>query len=260
MSRYMADQAVPAGRVRRKLPVREIPETKYTSSEKAGQTLTGWRFNLLGILFMLAGVMIIIQLFRLQFSPERAEFVTQGDQYNRTLHIFYPPRGDIYDRWGRLLAGSTLVYEVGAQVDNVDNPDSLAFALSNVLVNHAEYDYAGYSDDIYAVIHDAQISDTAYVQLADFVTPEELTQLQDWARNYKNLPDVDYGEAGKPSLDGLVYRPPLERFCPENALGANILGFVNREGTGMFGVEAEFNDLLAGAPQSVWMTLDPSQG
>jgi cell division protein FtsI/penicillin-binding protein 2 len=25
----------------------------------------------------------------------------------------------------------------------------------------------------------------------------------------------------------------------------------------MFGVEAEFNDLLAGAPQSVWMTLDP---
>ncbi|OGN94543.1 MAG: hypothetical protein A2Z71_05295, partial [Chloroflexi bacterium RBG_13_50_21] len=189
--------------------------------------------------------------------PERGEFVTQGDQYNRTLHIFYPPRGDIYDRWGRLLAGSTLVYEVGAQVDNVDNPDSLAFALSKVLVNHAEYDYAGYSDDIFAVVHQAQISGTAYVQLADFVTPEELTQLQDWARNYKNLPDVDYGEAGKPSLDGLVYRPRLERFYPENELGANILGFVNREGTGMFGVEAEFNDLLAGAPQSVWMTLDP---
>ena len=257
MSRYMADQAVPAGRMRRKQPVRELPEIKHPASEKAGQSLTGWRFNLLAILFMLAGVMIVIQLVRLQFSPERGEFVTQGDQYNRTLHIFYPPRGDIYDRWGRLLAGSTLVYEVGAQVDNVDNPDSLAFALSKVLVNHAEYDYAGYSDDIFAVVHQAQISGTAYVQLADFVTPEELTQLQDWARNYKNLPDVDYGEAGKPSLDGLVYRPRLERFYPENELGANILGFVNREGTGMFGVEAEFNDLLAGAPQSVWMTLDP---
>ena len=25
----------------------------------------------------------------------------------------------------------------------------------------------------------------------------------------------------------------------------------------MFGVEAEFNDLLAGAPQSVWMSLNP---
>ena len=89
--------------------------------------------------------------------------------------------------------------------------------------------------------------------------PDELTQLQDWARNYANLPDVDYGEAGRPSLDGLVYRPRLQRYYPENKLGSNILGFVNREGTGMFGVEAEFNDLLAGAPQSVWMTLDPYQ-
>jgi cell division protein FtsI/penicillin-binding protein 2 len=257
MSRYMSDQVVPAGRIRRKQPMRDLPEIKSSAVDKAGQTLTGWRFNLLGILFILAGVMIIVQLVRLQYSPERSAFVTQGDQYNRTLHIFYPPRGDIYDRWGRLLAGSTLVYEVGAQVENVDNPDSIAFALSKVLVNHAEYNYDGYSNDIFSVIHQAQISGTAYVQLADFVTPEELTQLQDWARNYANLPNVDYGEAGKPSLAGLVYRPRLQRYYPENELGANILGFVNREGTGMFGVEAEFNDLLAGAPQSVWMTLDP---
>src|SRR4030042_584003 len=257
MSRYMADQAVPAGRMRRKQPVRELPEIKNPATQKAGPSLPGWRFNLLASLFMLAGVMIVIQLVRLQFSPERGEFVTQGDQYNRTLHIFYPPRGDIYDRWGRLLAGSTLVYEIGVQVDNVDNPDSIAFALSKVLANHEEYNYAGYSDEIFAVIHQAQISQTAYVQVADFATPDELTQLQDWARNYANLPDVDYGEAGRPSLNGLVYRPRLQRYYPENELGSNILGFVNREGTGMFGVESEFNDLLAGAPQSVWMTLDP---
>ncbi len=259
MSRYMAGQAVPVGRVRKKQPLGVTPEIKHPASEKAGQTLTGWRFNLLGILFLLSGVMIIIQVVRLQFSPERAEFVSQGDQYSRTLHIFYPPRGDIYDRWGRLLAGSTLVYEIGAQVDNVDNPDSIAFALSKVLSQHAEYNYVGYSDDVYAVIHQAQVSGTAYVQLADFVTPDELTQLQAWAKNYANLPDVDYGDAGKPSMDGLVYRPRLQRYYPENKLGSNILGFVNREGTGMFGVEAEFNDLLAGAPQSVWMTLDPYQ-
>ena len=195
----------------------------------------------------------------MQFSPERNEFVAQGELYSRTLHIFYPPRGDIYDRWGRLLAGSTLVYEVGAQVDNVENADTIAFALSKVLSGHPEYDYPEYSDEIFSVLHRAEISGTAYVQLADFVTPEELTQLQDWAQNYANLPDVDYGEAGRPSLDGLVYRPRLQRYYPENDLSANVLGFVNREGAGMFGVEAEFNDLLAGAPQSVWMSLDPYQ-
>lgn len=259
MRRFMADQVVPAGRLRRKPPARENPVIPRTANEKAGQILTGWRFNLLGVLFFLAGAMIIIQLVRLQFSPERSEFVSQGDQYSRTLHIFYPPRGDIYDRWGRLLAGSTLVYEVGAQVDNVDNSDTISFALSKVLSAHPEYDYPEYSDEVYSAIHRAEIAGTAYVQLADFVTPEELVQLQDWARNYSNLPDVDYGDAGRPSLDGLVYRPRLQRYYPEDSLGANILGFVNREGTGLFGVEAEFNDLLAGAPQSVWMSLDPYQ-
>ena len=257
MRRYMADHVMPAGGVRSRQPVKKAPAIEHPVNRKAGQLMTGWRFNLLGVLFLLTGVMIIIQLVRLQFSPERNEFVSMGDQYSRTLHIFYPPRGEIYDRWGRLLAGSMLVYEVGVQVANVQNADTIAFALSKVLGDHPEYDYADYYDDVYAVIHRAQISKTAYVQVADFVTPEELTQLQEWARNYDQLPDVDYGEAGRPSLSGLVYRPRLQRYYPENELASNVLGFVNREGTGMFGVESEYNDLLAGVPQAVWMTLDP---
>jgi cell division protein FtsI/penicillin-binding protein 2 len=259
MTRVMADQSIPVDRFRRKAPVSEVPEVKHAGREEAGQTLTGWRFNLLGIIFFLAGLMIIIQVVRLQFSPERAEFVSQGEQYSRTLHIFYPPRGDIYDRWGRLLAGSTLVYEVGAQVDNVDNPDSIAFALSKILTNHPEYAYAGFAEEKRSAIVQAQASGTSYIQLVDFVTPDELKQLQDWAKNYASMPDVDYGETGRPSLNGLVYRPRLQRYYPENSIGANILGFVNREGQGIYGAEQEFNDLLAGAPQSVWMTLDPYQ-
>lgn len=259
MKRYVANQALPAARGRRKVPTRDVPEITHPDNEQAGQPLTGWRFNLLGVLFLLAGVMIIIQLVRLQFSPERNEFVSQGELYSRTLHIFYPPRGDIYDRYGRLLAGSTLVYELGAQVESVENADTIAFALSKVLIGHPEYDYPGYYDEVFAVIHSAQISDTAYVQLADFVTPEELGQLHDWAKNYASLPNVDYGKVGRPSLAGLVYRPRLQRYYPENEMGSNLLGFVNREGTGMFGVEAEYNDLLAGVPQSVWISLDPYQ-
>ncbi len=259
MKQFMAENVVPSGRIRRRQPASEVAPSTYPTSDKAGQSLTGWRFNLLAILFFLAGLMIIVQLVRLQYSPERSEFVAQGEQYSRTLHIFYPPRGDIYDRWGRLLAGSTLVYEVGVQVDNIENADSIAFALSKALLKHPEYNYPEYSDDILAVIHQAQIAGIKYSQLADFVTPEELSTLQDWARNYAELPNVDYGEAGRPSLDGLVYRPRLQRYYPENELASNVLGFVNREGTGMFGVESEFNDLLAGAPQSVWITLDPYQ-
>ncbi len=259
MKRFMAENVIPAGRIRRRQAAGEAPPSTYPTSDKAGQSLTGWRFNLIAVVFFLAGLMIIVQIIRLQYNPERSAFVAQGEQYSRTLHIFYPPRGDVYDRFGRLLAGSTLVYEVGVQVDNVENPDSIAFALDKVLAKHPEYSYAGYSDDILAAIHKAKIAGTSYVQLADFVTPDELAELQKWAANYASLPNVDYGETGRPSLDGLVFRPRLQRYYPEDKLASNVLGFVNREGTGMFGVEAEFNDLLAGVPESVWITLNPYQ-
>jgi cell division protein FtsI/penicillin-binding protein 2 len=49
----------------------------------------------------------------------------------------------------------------------------------------------------------------------------------------------------------------MERTYPEKSLASNILGFVNRQGQGLFGVEERYNDLLAGDPQSVWISLDP---
>ena len=218
----------------------------------------GWRFNLLGIGFAIIGCLIVVQLFRLQVSPQAEDFIAQGDLYARTLHIFYPPRGQIYDRWGNLLAGNTLVYEVGAQVAYVENIETVAFALSKVLSSHPEYNRASYYDDLYAALAIAEKNGTAYVALADFVTPDELAQLQEWAKRYEGMQGSQYaGVAGQPSLAGLVYRPRLQRTYPEHELASNVLGFVNREGQGLFGVEEKFNDLLAGEPVAAWVPLDP---
>lgn len=216
-----------------------------------------WRYNLMGMFFAVIGSMIIIQIFRLQVGPQVERFRQQGEQYSRTLHIYYPPRGQIYDRWGRLLAGNTLVYELGAQVAYVEDAETIAFAVSKVLTGHPEYNRPDYYDELLSAILEAEKSGKAYVQLADFVTPQELGQLQDWARRYEELPQIPYGGSGQPSLGGLVYRPRLQRTYPENTLASNVLGFVNREGRGLFGVEQQFNDLLAGEPQAVWLPLDP---
>ncbi|MBN2146288.1 MAG: penicillin-binding protein 2 [Anaerolineales bacterium] len=216
-----------------------------------------WRYNVIAIFFVAIGCLIIVQILRTQVSPQADDLRQIGDMYARTLHTYYPPRGQVYDRWGRLLAGNTLVYELGAQVYYVSNPDSIAFALSKVLVGHQEYDRPEYQEEILLSIRRAIESGQAYVQLADFVTPEEMLQLQDWYRQYDALPDAPYGDAPRPSLDGLVYRPRMQRIYPEDDLGANVLGFVNREGQGVFGVEQRFNDLLAGEAEAVWIPLDP---
>jgi cell division protein FtsI/penicillin-binding protein 2 len=58
---------------------------------------------------------------------------------------------------------------------------------------------------------------------------------------------------------GLEFKPRLERSYPEEALASNILGFVNLEGRGYFGIEEKYNDLLAGNAVKVWVPNDPNR-
>jgi hypothetical protein len=54
--------------------------------------------------------MIVGQILLIQTNPEQANlFREQGDAYSGGLHTVYPARGQIYDRWGHLLAGNTTV-------------------------------------------------------------------------------------------------------------------------------------------------------
>lgn len=216
----------------------------------------GTRYLIMGALFFIFALAISYRIITLQMGPEAEYFKEQGVLFSRSLHTYYPPRGQIYDRYGHLLAGNTLAYEIGVQVDLVDNPETVAFALSKVLVGHPEYNYPEFYDERLNAILDAAQNGRAYQQLADFVTPEELAQLQDWAKRYESS-SIEDENGNTPSLSGIVYRPRLERDYPEKSLAANIIGFVNREGVGQFGVEQQYDELLAGEPQSVWMPLDP---
>lgn len=216
----------------------------------------GTRYMLVGVIFFILALAIIYRLVNLQLGPEAEFFKEQGFYYTRSLHTYYPPRGQIYDRNGHLLAGNSQAYEVGVQVNLVNSPETVAFALAKVLISHPEYNYPEFYDERLAAILEARDNGRPYQQLADFVTPEELAQLQDWALRYQESPIKD-ADGATPSLRGIVYRPRLQRTYPEDSLAANVIGFVDREGTGQFGVEYQFNELLAGEPQSVWVSLDP---
>jgi cell division protein FtsI/penicillin-binding protein 2 len=216
-----------------------------------------WRLTFLGIIFSLIGFLVVAQLVRLQLSSWKNEVPVEG--VGKVYHIFYPPRGEIYDRWGRLLAGNTLVYEIGAQVVYIKSPETIAFALSKVLANHEEYNnpQRNFYMDLLTAITEAKESGRSYVPLADFVTQEELNQLRAWALTYENLPQMRDDEGEQASLEGLMYRPRLQRVYPEGELGSNVIGYVNRDGIGIYGVEEHFNELLAGTPIRTWVPLDP---
>ncbi len=208
-----------------------------------------WRYTLLGTFFSLVAVLIIAQLVRIQTTPDQVAFLKeQARIYGKEWKTFYPARGEIYDRYGHLLAGNTKVYEVGVDLSQVLNPRSIALALNVVLG-------LDYSQALGTVSQDAT-DKLMYVVVDDYITQDKIDRLTQLGADMQKS---KLRGADRPSLSGLEFKPHLQRSYPEKALASNILGFVSREGTGYFGVEAKFNDLLAGLPVSTWVPSDPNR-
>ena len=200
----------------------------------------------LSMLFAVLGSVIVFQIIRIQNSPEAALFLQQGARYAGSLETLFPERGQIYDRNGNLLAGNRTVYEVGVSLADVRNPNSIALALSVTL----GLDY----DKTLNSIKNPPTG-TVYLVLDDFVGSDKARALQDLQQQLVD----QYKAAGDASLAGLGFRAHLQRSYPENSLASNVIGFVNREGHGYYGVEEKYNDLLAGLPVTVWVPEDPNR-
>jgi cell division protein FtsI/penicillin-binding protein 2 len=201
---------------------------------------------------VLAGAMlfialaIIVQLTRIQNSPEADVFRQRAEQYAYEWKTFYPNRGEIYDRNGRLLAGQKTVYEIGVDLTTVRDPHAIAFAVSRELgLNY---------DNLMNVIQNPP-EGLSYLVLADFVDAQKALNLQELKRALQE--QAASGTLG--GLTGLQFKAHPQRSYPENALASNILGFVNREGKGYFGIEENYDNLLAGNPVSVLIPTDPNK-
>ena len=60
-----------------------------------------WRYQIITALLGLVSLAVLFQILRIQTDPE-IKLLTGRSDYQ--LHYYYPPRGEIYDRNGRLAA------------------------------------------------------------------------------------------------------------------------------------------------------------
>jgi cell division protein FtsI/penicillin-binding protein 2 len=206
----------------------------------------GWRSLVLAIGLAFIGVSVILQLVRIQTSPEARIFRAQSAQYASVLRTFYPERGEIYDRNGHLLAGNTTVYEVGVDLSDAHDKQALALTVGTVV---------GKDPDSLVAMMEHPPAGQRYLVLADFVNSDQAAQIQQLQQTTEQL-----APPGQPSrLNGLELRPHPQRAYPEGPLASNLLGFVSREGRGYFGIEEKYNGLLAGKPVQVWVPTDPNK-
>jgi len=195
------------------------------------------------------GLAILVQMVRIQTSPQADDFRALNNMYEGEWHTIFPPRGEIYDRNGHLLAGNQTVYEVGVNLAAADSPDAVA-NIATVLNTVLGLDYG--------LVHSATIeapANASYAFITDFVSPDKVAELE----ALRSLPaDSSKTGAASPGLAAISFIPHLARSYPEGSLASNVLGFVTQEGRGYFGVEEKYNDLLAGQPETVWVPSDPN--
>ncbi len=196
-----------------------------------------WRFLSVAFLLAVVGIAILVQIIRIQNSPEVAGVIGQG---SKVWKDFYPPRGEIYDRHGNLLAGNKTVYEIG--LDLTAKPDMptvlLALQMSGFDLNEVNY-------RISQTPVDAQ-----YIILDDFVSVDKANQL-------KALQAAAQGDPTGKNLDAVYFKAHYGRSYPENDLASNVLGFVTEDNHGYLGVEEKYDNILAGIPVRLPVPADP---
>jgi cell division protein FtsI/penicillin-binding protein 2 len=207
------------------------------------KNLQAWRYLTITLLLAGISVAILIQMVHLQTSPEAKRIIDGNNLFNYTWQTYYPARGEIYDRNGNLLAGNKTVYEVGVDLNSVHDPTSIALAAEMYL----GVDYAKALNAIQNPGRGA-----VYVVLKDYVPADKAGALINLQKQVRNDP------TGK-NLDGLDFKPHLERSYPEVSLASNVLGFVAHDERGYYGIEEKYNNILAGVPVTLLVPTNPNR-
>jgi cell division protein FtsI/penicillin-binding protein 2 len=200
------------------------------------------------VIFLLVCLSMLIMLGRLYYwqiveSTSGYDLAQRADAEHIQNQIVNAPRGLIYDIRGQLLATNVVrddVYIMPIQF-SVDHPDTdtyqndlkaLIYTLHQVLPSVSESDLKNdFSSGSYAV------------RIAQAIDPSQSEQLRKL-----RLPDV-------------FLEPRTLRSYPGGDLAAQILGYVQddsngQDSQGVYGIEQQYNTLLAGKPGSLTAETD----
>lgn len=204
------------------------------------QTESRRRIRMIFILMGMVMLATVFQLIRVQFGPYAPAFAAIESIIAEQVDKVQPSRGLIYDRDGRLLASNVPLYylEVEVRQLNTGSKKQIAAVLSTALVIPYE--------DLYAQLMRKWAEEGQFrIRLTREISggkrwPITVDQLvADMLKGFLADPEA-------PDLSGLELFPAPNREYPAGHLAGHVLGFVNQEGKGFFGVEGFYDDWLTG--------------
>jgi len=187
------------------------------------------RLLLFGTVILFWGTLILLQLLRLQVLHHADYLSAARRQQEETLEIA-APRGSIFDRSGQLLAGS--VKRVSVYLDPLQVPD-LQVA-SEILSGVLRTDRAS----LYGRMRWYADNQRGFMWVARTIPPEQYDRLRSL------------------HLDWIRFAQESRRNYPRNTLAAHVIGAVDGEQTGQWGLEKSEEADLRGLPGTVRVLTD----
>lgn len=179
------------------------------------------REQILGWLIILIGIVFLLRLFYIQIIKYN-DYNTIAKAQHERKYIIPAKRGVIYfsDNNNKVVPAvlNTSVYSLYADPREVTDPSQEASVIAQIVGG----DKSKYQE---------QLSDknSRYQVLSKRLSLDQAKQIQ-----------------AREDLKGLGLTEVPQRYYPEGQVGSQLLGFVNGEGKGQYGIEGYYNDQLSG--------------
>lgn len=194
------------------------------------------RMNISGVRVMtiaitLVALILLASLFKIQILEHDEIVESATSQYYRST-FYAPARGDIYDRDGVKIAGSSYVYRVGITPRHLMSRDDLVGSeeIQEKLVEILGLDPEELADQV-------KQTDSDYIQLAKNVPEEEGKALETYIKDMK--------------LGGIRLDAEPKRYYLNGNLASQVVGYASNDGEmmrGIFGLENDLDEVLRGEP------------
>lgn len=209
------------------------------------------RILLLSIGMVLMVSVLVVQLIRVQFGPYAPVFAARETIPLGRVEKIAPPRGMIYDRDGQPLAVNATMYYLEVEVRQLteESREAIALVVSKLLGVPEE-------DMVEQLNTDWEAQGQLRIRLTR-PTGEESRWPILADQTAADILDAFLMDPQGPDLSGLALEPTIERVYPSGSMAGHVLGFVNQEGEGFFGVEGYYDDWLSGEEITVEHALIP---
>jgi cell division protein FtsI/penicillin-binding protein 2 len=206
-----------------------------------GRTDSRRRALFLLIVFATIGAALLARLAYWQVG-QRERLASEALQQTTMREATPSRRGDIYDRTGVVVLATTIERQrLAATPSEIDAVQRRAVAATLVSL-------LGLTGDAAQKLTDSATSERKYVVLAHALDTTSAARIQ---------AAIDAGQ-----LPGIAMEPEPVRVYPQpgggpnTTLAAKVLGFVNQDGIGQYGVEQFYQSQLAGRPKIVQTQRD----